>query len=184
MPREASWTLHLDNDLFAFSERDRDYTAGAAFTLGGEAARTHALSVSSALGWLDRRTGLSKRLGEAQPEVHALELGLLLFTPQDLAARSAVPDDRPYANLAYVASSQLTLDPRRDVAYQSSLTLGVLGLPFAEQLRRVVHRALGSAVLENDTTVSHTLRRQTEEIDTGGGARGFTWASIGVARRF
>ncbi len=54
-------------------------------------------------------------------------------------------DDRPYANLLYVASSKLALDEPRGTAFQSSLAIGFLGLPFAEQLHRGVHAIAGSA---------------------------------------
>jgi len=142
---DRGWTMHVDNDLFAFVDRDRDYTGGAAFTLGGEAARTHALSLSSALAWADERTRFSALLKDGRTEGHSLELGLLLFTPHDIETPEPLVDDRPYANLLYLSSSQLTHDATRDVAYQSSLTLGFLGLPIAERLHRVAHDVLGSA---------------------------------------
>src|SRR5690606_20740413 len=41
-----------------------------------------------------------------------------------------------------------------------------------------------TTVLKNDLSVSYTVRHQTEEIRSGSGARGFTWASIGVAQQF
>ena len=139
--RDRGWTVHVDNDLFAFADRDRDYTAGVSFTLGGADARTHALSLSSALDRVNART----RFGAGrQAEGDALEIGLLLFTPQDLAAAHALPDDRPYANLMYVASSTLAQSEDGDRAFQSSLTLGVLGLPVAERLHRTVHDVFGS----------------------------------------
>src|SRR5690606_1289110 len=70
-------------------------------------------------------------------------VGLLLFTPHDLEAAEPLPDDRPYANLTYVTSSKLVRDPDERQAYQSSLTVGFLGLPFAEHLHRSTHDALG-----------------------------------------
>jgi hypothetical protein len=141
---ERGWTVHVDNDLFTFADRDRDYTAGFAFTLGGEAARTHRLSLSRPLAWLDRRLRVGALREHGGSECHALELGMLLFTPQDLATREPLFDDRPYANLSYVASSRLVDDSARGIAYQSSLTIGALGLPLAEGLHRAVHRVLGS----------------------------------------
>lgn len=67
-----------------------------------------------------------------------------MFTPQDLDAEAPLYDDRPYANLAYLSSSRLTHDPSSRTAYQSSLTVGVLGMPLVEQLHRTVHVAFGS----------------------------------------
>jgi hypothetical protein len=43
-----------------------------------------------------------------------------------------------------VSSSTLSSDVSRGVAYQSSLTLGLLGLPLAEQLHSRVHQIFGS----------------------------------------
>jgi hypothetical protein len=143
-PRERSWTVHMDNDLFAFADRDRDYTAGFAFSLGGQQAATHPLSLAHALEWVDSKTNFDALSTHARTEGHALELGLLLFTPQDLSSPDALFDDRPYASLAYVSSSKLTNDVSRQVAYQSSLTLGFLGLPLAEHLHRGVHEVFGS----------------------------------------
>lgn len=141
-PGSRSWTVHVDNDLFAFTDRDSDYTAGVAFSLGGDEARRHRLSPHALLDRVDAQFAFADR---ASAEAHALDVGLLLFTPQNLSAREPQFDDRPYASLVYVSGSNLRLDGARDVAYQSSLTLGVLGLPLAETLHRSVHDLVGSA---------------------------------------
>jgi hypothetical protein len=138
------WTVRVANDLFAFTDRDRDYTAGVAFTLTGEEARRHRLSPLRALAWADRASGFAAAQGGAAKQAEGVELGLLLFTPQDLAAVQPLPDDRPYANLLYVAASKLTLDEPRSVAFQSSLAVGFLGLPLAEQVHAAVHEIVGS----------------------------------------
>ena len=116
-----SWTVHLDNDLFAFADEDRDYTAGVALSLGGEAAARHPLSLSRVLEWANDRTRFSTLEATAEPAGRSLEIGLLLFSPEDLSATAALPDDRPYASLAYVASSKVAHDPTRATAYQSTL---------------------------------------------------------------
>jgi hypothetical protein len=139
------WTVLIDNDALTFGDNDEDYTAGVAFTLTGERARNHWLSPSRLLDRVDRWTRFAPQRRGALPESEALELGLLMFTPQDLRAVEPLPDDRPYANLLYVASSKLALDEPRGVALQSSLAVGFLGLPFAEQLHRGVHEIIGSA---------------------------------------
>jgi hypothetical protein len=141
--RELGWTLHLDNDLFAFTERDRDYTAGIAVTLGGDRATQHPLFLGRTLGWVNRATRFGSLLERGDSSGDALELGLLLFSPQDLSAEAALFDDRPYANLLYLSSTTLAHDAARGLAYQSSLTVGVMGLPFAEGLHRGVHELLG-----------------------------------------
>jgi hypothetical protein len=136
------WTLHSDNDLFALTHKDRDYTAGVSvtFTTSGPTAR----------GREARCARESRRCGRfrlpAPTRARALELGLLLFTPQDLAAEEPLTNDRPYASLFYAARSKLAHDSRRDVAYQSTLTLGMLGLHLAEQVHRSVHAAVGATL--------------------------------------
>lgn len=141
---QRRWALHVDNDLFAFADEDRDYTAGIAFSLSDDDARNHPLFLGAPLAWLDEKTRFDRLARGGKVEGYALEAGLLLFTPQDLAATEPIRDDRPYASLAYVSTSRLTHQPDQHVAHQSSLTLGVLGVPFAETLHRAVHDALGS----------------------------------------
>jgi hypothetical protein len=141
---DVGWTVHVDNDLFALADKDRDYTAGVAFSLGGDAAPKHAPFLFRALDGFDRALAVGPLAPKGRAEGHALEIGLLLFTPQDLAAAAPIVDDRPYASLFYVAGTALRHDEQRGVAYQSSLTLGVLGLPLAGELHKVVHDAFGS----------------------------------------
>jgi hypothetical protein len=142
--RELGWTVHVDNDLFALAERDRDYTAGVAFSLGGDAVRDRAPPLAAALNRLDLGLAAGPFAPRGGTAGEALEIGLLLFTPQDLAARKPVFDDRPYASLLYVSGTHVREDVARGVAYQSSLTLGLLGLPFAAQVHRGVHELTGS----------------------------------------
>lgn len=141
--RPGGWTIHLDNDLFAFTRKDYDYTAGLSVTLGGYDA-AGPKPFAKALNWLDKRTGFGPKAGPANETLRSFEAGLLLFTPRDLDAFEPLVDDRPYANLAYVSISRLTHRPGTAIAYQSSLTLGVLGLPLVEQLHRALHTGIGS----------------------------------------
>ncbi len=140
--RPRGWIVHLDNDLFAFTDDDRDYTAGISVTLGGDDT-AGPKPLTRALEWIDRRTGFGAADDAERATVRSFETGLLLFTPQDLDARDAIADDRPYANLGYLSTSRLVHAVGDPVAHQSSLTIGVLGLPFVEQLHRQIHVALG-----------------------------------------
>jgi hypothetical protein len=69
---------------------------------------------------------------------------LQLFTPRDLAAEEALPDDRPYANLVYASSSTLAYDEERDIVRQTTFTIGALGLPLVGDLHRALHELLRS----------------------------------------
>jgi hypothetical protein len=138
------WSVRFDDDLFSFANRDRDYTGGVTFGLTGARAHDHPLSLAGVLERLDLATRVGAWRGNAALEGESLEIGLLLFTPQDLATPEPLHDDRPYANLLYAASSEVALDERRGAAFQSSLSIGVLGLPVAEALQRAVHGLLGN----------------------------------------
>lgn len=141
---QRRWSVHVDDDLFSFADRDRDYTGGLTFGLTGARAHDHPLSLASALERVDRATRFASWRGGAPLEGEALEVGLLLFTPQNLAAAQPLRDDRPYANLLYAASSEIALDEARGAAFQSTLAIGVLGLPVAEALQQAVHSVFGS----------------------------------------
>jgi hypothetical protein len=141
---QRRWSVHIDDDLFSFAHRDRDYTGGVTFGLTGSRAHDHPLSLAGVLGAVDRVTHFADWRGDAALEGEALEIGLLLFTPQNLAASQPLHDDRPYANLLYAASSEVTLDEGRGAAFQSTVSVGVLGLDIAEALQRAVHSVVGS----------------------------------------
>jgi hypothetical protein len=80
------WSVHFDDDLFSFANRDRDYTGGVTFGLTGDSAHDHPLSLAGVLERVDRATHFAAWRGEAALEGESLEIGLLLFTPQDFAA--------------------------------------------------------------------------------------------------
>jgi len=141
---QRRWSVHLDDDLFSFADRDRDYTGGVTFGLTGMRAHEHPLSLAGALEHADRATRFAVWRGDATLEGEAFEIGLLLFTPQNLAASQPLHDDRPYANLLYAASSEISLDETRGAAFQSTLSVGVMGLAVAEAVQRAVHSVVGS----------------------------------------
>src|SRR5215471_11510474 len=75
------WSVHVDDDLFSFANRDRDYTGGVTFGLTGSRAHDHPLSLAGALERVDRATGFGARRGDAAVQGEALEIGQLIFTP-------------------------------------------------------------------------------------------------------
>lgn len=138
------WAMQIDDDFLALTQHDRDYTAGAYFTLVDDDPAAYPLPLSRPLDWVNELTRFASLSAGATSESHALELGLRLFTPSDLEAEGALPGDRPYATLAYVTSSRLAVDRSRGTAVQSSLTLGLLGLPIVGALHRGLHQLIGS----------------------------------------
>src|SRR5919107_1737690 len=91
--------VHIDNDLFAGRDLDRDYTGGMSITLSGAAARDNRVSLNPLLVRLD---GLFE--SEAAPSIrHAQQVGLIAFTPGDIVSREVQQDDRPYASLLFLS---------------------------------------------------------------------------------
>ena len=141
----TGWALYVDNDLFVDASEDQDYTGGIAVTLSGALAAEYSLSVD---GWLTALNSFSKfeRLyGEPDHfQRHNFEFGFTLFTPSDISTSEPIPDDHPYASLFFVSSTQQTIVPDRNVSYQSSLTVGFLGLGIAEDVQGAIHNIVGA----------------------------------------
>jgi hypothetical protein len=143
--REVSGVrLHIDNDLFAGRNLDRDYTGGMAITLSGTAARDGLLSLDPVLTRID---GLFDEVSASSPPAsvrHARQIGLIAFTPSDIITDEAQQADRPYASLLFASNGRVRVDADDRGAWSSSLTVGVLGLQVSESLHNAVHRAVGS----------------------------------------
>jgi hypothetical protein len=136
--------FQIDDDFLGLAQHDRDYTAGVYFTLTDDGAPARALPLSRRLDWTDALTRFSKLRVDAASEAYSLEIGIRLFTPSDLEAENPLPDDRPYANLAYLAGSKLTVDAGGRTALKSTLSLGMLGLPIVGALHRGLHELIAS----------------------------------------
>lgn len=137
--------VQIDNDLFSGSSHDRDYTGGMAATVSGSYARNGLLSLNPLLRRLDKlTTAQAERSGNQSTVRHALQTGLIAFTPADITAAQPLQDDRPYASLLFVSNGRVRVDADNRAAWSSSLTLGVLGLSFSGQLHSSVHEMTGS----------------------------------------
>lgn len=141
--------LSIDNDLFAPGGLDRDYTGGARL-----AATTPGLELDDLrpgerlLSWLDRLSTWKDRFrGAGGSSVDkTFSSGLLAFAPEDLAAREPIEGERPYANLLYAAHSRFATSASGRNAYQSTLTLGLLGTPIAGWAHKTIHRTTGATI--------------------------------------
>ena len=142
--RNSGWSVAFDNDVLARPDSDQDYTGGFSVELNGRRATEYPLSVNRALEWINGRFDRQGRR-EALPTSHAIQLGVLLFTPDDFRKTRTRAGDRPFANLVFFGNSQFTLDARAGRAYQTTLTVGILGSGIGELLQSTVHRAAGSA---------------------------------------
>lgn len=132
--------VHLDNDLFAGRQLDRDYTGGLGVTLSGAAAREGVLSLDRLLGAADAMV-----ITVPAADVHyARQIGMIAFTPQDIVTAVPQHDDRPYASLLFTSNGRVSVEADDRDAWSSYLTIGVLGLPISQTLHRAVHDLVGS----------------------------------------
>ncbi len=142
----TGWSLYLDNDIFTPSPRDQDYTGGLSVTIAGRRAAEWPFSVDPLLGIINKALTLPAENPEAGiSQLHSLQVGAAVFTPGDISVAAVTPGDRPYSSLVYLASSRLMLDAARPgIAQQTTLTLGLLGLPLTADFQKGFHSLIGS----------------------------------------
>jgi hypothetical protein len=160
----------LDEHLLTDASRDQDYNGGGEVTLSGRSSGLLGRMLDRALGVADHETcGLTGWGGLAGQSSHAFAAGLLVFTPRDLGARDVVRGDRPYASLFFLSAGRRYAAAGSPVAYDTSLTIGVLGLPAAGAVQRALHYLTGSVQPKGwshqisaggEPTVRYSLARQ------------------------
>lgn len=146
----TGWSFQFDNDVFANSGEDQDYTGGFAVTLSGSRAQEYRWTPERLRSWADNLIGLDYFLNKNEEHfsVHALEWGAALFTPNDISSSQANANDRPYASLFFLNSTEQSVIPARKLSIKSGLTVGFLGLSLAETVQRGVHSVLGNQIPE------------------------------------
>jgi hypothetical protein len=144
-PIKTSWALAFDNDLLAPGHRDRDYTYGMNLTYSGVSAVDADISLKTPLAALDDWFGVTQLV--ANPiNNYSVEAGLYGFTPKELESTAVDESDRPYASLVYLSSSHEQIDLDQNVAWNSTLTIGMLGLGFVGDLQNVAHQKTAGRV--------------------------------------
>lgn len=137
--------LVLDEHVLTDASRDQDYNGGGEVTQSGRSPGLIGRGLDRALGFVDRRScRLGRLAGLEGSSAHAFAGGMLVFTPRDLAARNVVRGDRPYASLFFVSAGRRYASADSPVAYDTSLTVGILGLAAADDVQRVLHDVTGS----------------------------------------
>jgi hypothetical protein len=151
--------LVLDEHLLTNASRDQDYNGGGEVTLSGPRTGVMPRVLDRALAFVDRKScGLTGLPALQDHASHALAAGLLVFTPRDLGSRTVVRGDRPYASLFFMSAGRRYTNPGSSVAYDTSITLGVLGLSAAGDVQRVLH----------DLTGSHQPKGWSHQVSSGG----------------
>jgi hypothetical protein len=135
----------LDEHLLTNGSRDQDYNGGGELTFSGEREGPIGRALDRALGFVDKTICPRDRFAAPGWQTgHALAVGLLIFTPGDLAAHEVVYGDRPYASLFFLSAGRRYVSTDADVAYNSSLTFGMMGLPAARSVQHALHSLTGS----------------------------------------
>lgn len=135
----SSWAFAFDNDVLVPGHRDQDYTYGLNFTQTGVKARNATLSLNTPLIALDEWVGFEHSSLGTQ-ETFSREMGAFGFTPEDISQNEANSNDRPYASLVYLSGSREQVDLVENVAWKSTLTIGVLGLDVVGELQNIAHQ--------------------------------------------
>ncbi len=135
----------LDEHLLTDGPRDQDYNGGGELTFSGARGGSIGRALDRVLGSIDQSLCPSDRFSAPGWQAgHAFAVGLLIFTPDDLAAHEVVIGDRPYASLFFLSAGRRYFSSDADVAYNSSLTLGMMGLAAARSVQDALHSLTGS----------------------------------------
>lgn len=134
-------SLVVENDSLS-SGADRNYTSGIKFAY---------VSPDAAVpGWLRGTGSFTRSISGSAPDYWGISLGQSIFTPEDIQANPAPPDQHPYAGWLYmqimVAAEQDTpagIAPRFLDTYE--LEFGIVG-PSAqgEEAQKSIHQWLGA----------------------------------------
>lgn len=139
----TSRSIGFDNDILVPGRRDQDYTYGLSLTFSGKGVEGHLASLHVPLDWLDHHIGLDQQNSDGS-ESTKIEYGIFGFTPEDLSLATPGKNDRPYAGLIYLSSTRERYDPAHQVSWQSTLTLGVMGLSIVGEIQDVIHATTDS----------------------------------------
>jgi Outer membrane protein LpxR len=135
----------LDEHLLTNGSRDQDYNGGGEFTFSGEHTGPIGRVLDRALGFVDEKTCPGSRFAAPGWQLgHAFSLGLIVFSPRNLTAHEVVTGDRPYASLFFLSAGRRYVSADTDVAYNSSLTVGMMGLAAAGSVQHALHSLTGS----------------------------------------
>ena len=137
----AGWTLAFDNDALMSGDRDFDYTGGVAVTFAGRRAAEWPISLDRATGWLDSLVPANGANSARRFALHSLQVGLIAFTPEDLSNPAPIQTDRPYASLLFLSNARTFVAHPSQPVYETSFTLGVLGLDLAKHIQRGIHKS-------------------------------------------
>lgn len=163
----SGFSLFVEQDkLYPPANQDRNYTMGVGIGFGGELGYTDpryfhpwrlAGVVPAARNLLDRFVldrWVDGRIGIRE---YSWMFGVTAFTPDDLQDPNPIPDDRPYASLAFLSSRQIRVDAANEQwAVTTDFALGLLGTNIADNVQSWLHENIidGEAPLGWDNQIS------------------------------
>lgn len=127
---------HVDQDLFAPNNEDRNYTMGVMLEWHGNHAETHALNSFKLLDYIN--SGLHPDSIQGSP-FYIVSLGNSAFTPDKIESVAAIQEDRPYSSILYTSSNVIRESVPGQKAYGSKLVIGILGLRISEWVQTGIH---------------------------------------------
>ena len=135
------FSLTVENDSLS-SGADRNYTSG--IRLG------YVSPAEDAPDWLGGAGALTRAISDSDPDFWGFAVGHSIFTPEDIAANPAPPDQHPYAGWLYMQISVGAEEDRRDGRAPRfldtyELELGITGpSAMGEEAQRGIHEWLGA----------------------------------------
>jgi hypothetical protein len=135
------FSLVVENDSLA-SGADRNYTSGVKLGYVSEFER--------APDWIDGARGLTRAFSDSEPDFWGLAIGHSIFTPEDISANPAPPDQHPYAGWLYmqimVGAEEDRADGREPRFLDTyELEIGLTGpSALGEEAQRGIHDFLGA----------------------------------------
>lgn len=138
---KPNWAVAFDNDVLVPGHRDQDYTYGINFTQSGLPPESPSLIFANTLINIDNLLGNHYLRNAGSLETFSHEFGAFGFTPEDITLSTPNQSDRPYASLLYLSNSREQIDLVNNIAWKSTLTLGVLGLGLVGDLQNIAHKS-------------------------------------------
>jgi len=158
------FSLAVENDSLS-SGADRNYTSGVKLA--------YISPRDGVPDWLDGTRGLTRAISGSDPEFWGVAFGQSIFTPEDINANPAPPDQHPYAGWLYMQVMVAAEEDRSDGRAPRYLDtyefeIGVTG-PWAqgEEAQRGIHEFLGApdpqgwdSQLENEVAFAASFDRR------------------------
>ena len=134
-------SLAVENDSLS-SGADRNYTSGIRLGYVSPADRVP--------DWLQNTGSFTRALSDSEPDFWGIAIGQSIFTPEDINAVPAPPDQHPYAGWLYmqisIGAEEDRSDGRRPRFMDTyELELGITGpSALGEEAQRGIHEWLGA----------------------------------------